>query len=43
VSIYQHPDWTKKKQNALIMNTPFSEEGEGFLLFKNAYEYVKGC
>ncbi len=42
VSIYQYPDWTKKKQNALRRNMPLSEEGEGFFLFKNAYEHVKG-
>jgi phosphoribosylformylglycinamidine synthase I len=42
VSIYQYPDWARKKQNALRRNIPFSEEGEGIVLFKNAYEYAKG-
>jgi len=42
VSIYQYPDWTKKKQYALRMNETLAEEGCGFFLFKNAYEHAKG-
>jgi phosphoribosylformylglycinamidine synthase len=42
VSIFQYPDWTKTKQHALRMNETLAEEGCGFFLFKNAYEYAKG-
>ncbi len=41
VSRYHYPDWPKLKQDAIRQVLPFEEKGDGYFLFKNAYEYVQ--
>jgi len=37
-----HPDWTRRKEDlARQGETPFPEEGEGILIFRNAVEYMR--
>ena len=38
-----HPDWTRKKDEAIRKGEKIeSEDGDGLLIFKNAVEYVRG-
>jgi phosphoribosylformylglycinamidine synthase I len=39
VSMYQYPDWTRKKREAVRLGRPLSQHGDGFPIFKNAFEY----
>ncbi len=41
VSFYQYPDWTKRKELAARRRTGHPEAGDGYLIFKNASEYVE--
>jgi phosphoribosylformylglycinamidine synthase I len=40
-SFYHSPDWTRKRERLLREGAVLSDEGEGALIFRNAYEYVK--
>jgi len=41
ISIYQYPNWTKIKESEKRNQKKGSEKGDGFYIFKNAYNYVK--
>ena len=41
VSLFQYPDWTRRKQDALRSGAPLPQEGDGFYIFKNAFDYVR--
>ena len=41
VSFYQYPDWTKRKELAIRQGIEHPEEGDGHLIFKNAFKYVE--
>ncbi|MGQ9616161.1 MAG: phosphoribosylformylglycinamidine synthase subunit PurQ [Spirochaetota bacterium] len=41
VSLYQYPHWTRLKEEARRNKTSLDERGYGYLIFKNAYDYVK--
>ena len=41
VSFYQYPDWTKRKEIAARRGTRHPEEGDGYLVFQNAFKYVE--
>ena len=41
ISFYHYPDWTKKRERLLRDRAVFSDAGEGALLFRNAFEFVK--
>jgi phosphoribosylformylglycinamidine synthase len=40
VSIYQYPDWTRRREEARLRGEPLPEEGDGLRIFKNARAYV---
>ena len=40
VSTYQYPDWTRRKREAVSLGRSLPQYGEGFSIFKNAFEYV---
>ncbi|UCB46936.1 MAG: phosphoribosylformylglycinamidine synthase subunit PurQ [Spirochaetota bacterium] len=40
-SFYHYPDWTKRREKLIREGASFSDAGEGALLFKNAFEFVK--
>lgn len=37
-----HPDWLRRKEEAKRNQTPLPDHGEGYFLFKNAVEFLKG-
>ncbi|KPJ83462.1 MAG: hypothetical protein AMS17_17530 [Spirochaetes bacterium DG_61] len=41
VSLYQYPDWTRRKQEARRNGTPLPSSGDGLSIFQNAYSYVR--
>ena len=41
VSLYQYPDWTRLREEARRNKTRLDERGYGYMIFKNAYDYVK--
>jgi phosphoribosylformylglycinamidine synthase len=41
VSLYQYPDWTRLREEARRNKTRLDEMGYGYMIFKNAYDYVK--
>lgn len=40
VSLYQYPDWTRRREEGSRKGRALSEEGEGLMIFKNAFEHV---
>lgn len=40
MNLYQYPDWTRSKQQALRQGKELDPEGDGYALFKNAFDYV---
>jgi phosphoribosylformylglycinamidine synthase I len=40
VSVYQYPDWTRRREEARRRGEPLPEEGEGLRIFANARAYV---
>ena len=41
VSFFQYPDWTKRREEAFRKGIKHTGVGDGFFIFKNAYNYVK--
>ena len=40
-AFHHHPDWTKRRQGILRAGAFLPPEGDGYHIFKNAYEHVK--
>jgi phosphoribosylformylglycinamidine (FGAM) synthase-like amidotransferase family enzyme len=40
VSVYQYPDWTRRREEARRRGVPLFEEGDGLRIFANAFTYV---
>jgi phosphoribosylformylglycinamidine (FGAM) synthase-like amidotransferase family enzyme len=41
VSFYQYPDWTKRKEDTARKGIEHPLTGDGFFIFKNAYNYIE--
>jgi len=41
LEVYQYPDWTKKREEVLRSGGELDQRGDGYALFKNAYEWVQ--
>jgi phosphoribosylformylglycinamidine synthase len=41
VNLYQYPDWTTLRESASRQGYDVPEEGDGHVIFRNAFEYVR--